>query len=93
MMVSERILPPLLPPVVPLAPVTVRRALEVVGPLKAAAVAVIVVVPALIAVATPAELTVATAGVVELQVTTLVMFCVEGCFALPYVPVAVNCVV
>jgi hypothetical protein len=82
MMVSERILSPLLPPV-PLEPVTVRTALEEVGPLNAVAVAVIVVVPALTAVATPEALTVATAGVVEVQVTRLVTFWVEGCFALP----------
>jgi hypothetical protein len=92
MMVSERILPPLLPPV-PLEPVIVRIVLEEVGPLNAVALAMIVVVPALTAVATPEALTVATAGVVELQVTKLVMFCVEGCFALPYVPVAVSCTV
>jgi hypothetical protein len=82
MMVSERILPPLLPPV-PLEPETVRVALEEVGPLNAVALAVIVVVPALTAVTTPEALTVATAGVVEVQVTKLVMFCTVGCFALP----------
>jgi hypothetical protein len=92
MMVSERILPPLLPPV-PLEPVTVRVALEEVRPLNAVAVAVTVVVPALTAVTTPEASTVATAGVVELQVTKLVIFCVERCFALPYVPVAVSCTV
>jgi len=92
MMVSERMLPPLLPPVA-LEPVTVRVALELVGPLNAVALAVIVVVPAPTAVTRPAELTVATAGVVELQITRLVTFCVEGCFALPYVPVALSCVV
>jgi hypothetical protein len=91
MMVSERMLPPLPPVVPPADPVTVMTALEEVGPLNAVALAVIVVVPALTAVAIPEALTVATAGVVELQVTRLVMFCVEGCFALPYVPVAVNC--
>jgi hypothetical protein len=92
MMVSERILPPLLPPV-PLEPVTVKEELEEVGPLNAVALAVMVVVPALTAVTTPEGSTVATAGVVELQVTKLVMFCVEGCFPLPYVPVAVSCAV
>jgi hypothetical protein len=45
--------------------------------LNAVDVAVIVVVPALTAVTTPEALTVATAGVVELHVTKLVMFCVE----------------
>jgi hypothetical protein len=88
MMVIEAILPPATPP---LEPVTVSVALEVVGPLNAAALAVIVVVPAPTAVATPEASTVATAGVVELQVTRLVMFWVEGCFPLPSVPVAVNC--
>ena len=91
-MVSERILPPLLPPV-PLEPVTVKVELEEVGPLNAVALAVIVVVPALTAVTIPDASTVATAGVVELQVTKLVMFWVEGCFPLPYVPVAVSCAV
>jgi hypothetical protein len=42
-----------------------------------------VVVPALTAVTSPEVLTVATAGVVELQVTKLVMFWVDACFALP----------
>jgi hypothetical protein len=92
MMVSERILPPLLPPV-PLEPVTVKVELEEVGPLNAVALAVMVVVPALTAVTTPEASTVATAGVLEVQVTKLVMFCVEGCFPLPYVPVAVSCAV
>jgi len=82
-MVSERMLPPLPPLVPPAAPVTVRTALEEVGPLKAAALAVIVAVPALTAVATPEALTVATVGAVELQVTRLVMSCVERCLALP----------
>ena len=82
MMVSERILPPLLPPA-PLVPVTVMTALEEVGPLNAVALAVIVAVPALTAVTSPEALTVATAGVVEVHVTTLVTFWVEGCFALP----------
>jgi hypothetical protein len=42
-----------------------------------------VVVPTPIAVATPEALMVATEGLLELQVTPVVMFCVEGCFALP----------
>jgi hypothetical protein len=97
--VSERMFAPLLPvPPVPLPlpltpplePGTVRRALELIGPLNAVALAVIVVVPALTAVATPEALTVATEGRLELQVTALVMFCVDGWFALPNVPVAVN---
>jgi hypothetical protein len=77
MMVSERILPPLLPPV-PLEPVTVRTALELTGPLNPVEVAVIVVVPAPTAVTIPEALTVATAGVLDVQLTRLVMFCVEG---------------
>jgi hypothetical protein len=55
--------------------------------------AVIVVVPAPTAVAIPAALMVATAGTLEVQVTELVMFWVDGFFALPNVPVAVNCAV
>jgi hypothetical protein len=74
MMVSERILPPLLPPV-PLAPVTVRVPLEEVGPLNAVEVAVIVVVPAPTAVTSPVPApTVATEGVLEVQVTRVVIF-------------------
>jgi hypothetical protein len=55
--------------------------------------AVIVVAPAPTAVAIPAALMVATAGTLEAQVTELVMFWVVGFFALPKVPVAVNCAV
>jgi hypothetical protein len=55
--------------------------------------AVIVVVPAPTAVAIPAALMVATEGTLEVQVTELVMFWVEEFFALPNVPVAVNCAV
>jgi hypothetical protein len=55
--------------------------------------AVIVVVPTATAVTSPVALTVATVGVVEVQVTVLVMFCVLGRLALPYVPIAVSCVV
>jgi hypothetical protein len=62
-------------------------------PLNAAPPAVIVVVPVPAAVATPEALTVATEGALEVQFTALVIFRVEGCFALPYVPTAVNCVV
>jgi hypothetical protein len=78
MMVSERMLPPLPPVVPPPVPATVMAALELVWPLKASASAIIAVVPAATAVTKPALSTVATAGVVELQVTVLVMFCVEG---------------
>jgi hypothetical protein len=90
MMVSESRFPPAGPPP---APVTVRVALELVRPLNASPPAVIVVVPALTAVATPEKLTVATEGVLEVQLTAFVIFFVDGCFALPYVPTAVNCVV
>jgi hypothetical protein len=64
-------------------PVTVMVALVESGPLNPVALAVIVVVPAPIAVTTPLELTVATPGMAEVQVTWLVIFCVEGCEALP----------
>jgi hypothetical protein len=90
MIVSERRLFGRAPP---LEAVTVRLALERAGPLNAVASAVIVAVPAATAVTSPAGLTVATVGMVELQVTVLVMFCVDGCFALPNVPIAVNCAV
>jgi hypothetical protein len=79
MMASER----RLPAVSPGALVTVRVALELVAPLYAVPPAVIVVVPTLTAVASPAALMVATEGLLEVQVTPVVMFCVEGCFALP----------
>jgi hypothetical protein len=93
MMVSERMLPPLPPAVPPAVLATVMIALEVVWPLNASAPAVTVVVPAPTAVTSPALSTVATAGVFELQVAVLVIFCVEGCFALPNVPMAVSCAV
>jgi hypothetical protein len=54
---------------------------------------VIVVVPAPTAVAIPAALIVATEGTLEVQATELVMFWVVAFFALPKVPVAVNCAV
>jgi hypothetical protein len=90
MMVSERRLSGSSPP---FEAVTVRLALELTSPLNAVAPAVIVVVPAATAVTSPVALTVATVGELELQVTVLVMFCVEGRLALPNVPIAVNCVV
>lgn len=83
MMVSERMLPPLPPATPPDVPVTVRVALELTGPLNALALAVMTVEPALTAVATPEALTVATDGVLEAQVTVLVIFCVEAWFAFP----------
>jgi hypothetical protein len=55
--------------------------------------AVIVVVPAPTPVAKPAALMVATEGTLEVQVTELVMFWVVSLFALPKVPIAVNCAV
>jgi hypothetical protein len=55
--------------------------------------AVMVVVPAPTAVAIPALLMVATEGTLEVQVTEPVMFWVEEFFALPKVPIAVNCAV
>jgi len=88
---TDAIVPPAVPP--PLEPVAVRVALEVTWPLNESVLAVIVVVPAPTAVATPAALIVATAGTLEVHVTELVMFCVVGCFALPNVPIAVNCAV
>jgi hypothetical protein len=77
MMVSERMFPPLPPDTPPPDPVTVRLPLELTGPLNAVAPAVIIVVPALTAVATPEALTVATEGMLEVQVTPPVMFCFE----------------
>jgi hypothetical protein len=74
MMVSERMLPPLPPVAPPVDPVTVRVALELTSPLNAIAPAVIDVVPAATAVTSPVALTVATAGVLEVQVTPVVKF-------------------
>jgi hypothetical protein len=51
------------------------------------------VVPAETAVTIPVVLTVATDGLLELQITVLVMFCFVGCAALPKVPYAVSCAV
>jgi hypothetical protein len=67
----EVIVPPAVPP---LEPVTVRTALEVAVPLNDAALAVMVVEPAPTAVASPAVLTVATEGALEVQVTPVVKF-------------------
>jgi hypothetical protein len=77
MMVSERMLPPLPPATPPVDPVTVRSAVELTGPLYPVALAVMIVEPAFTAVATPEALTFATEGVLEVQVTALVRFCVE----------------
>ena len=97
MMVSES-MPPPLPPLDPpdpdkVEPLTVRIELELTGPAYPVALAVIEVVPALTAVASPEALTVATVGMLEFQVTDPVMFWVEAWLAFPYVPVAVNCAV
>jgi hypothetical protein len=71
---TETISPPM-----PLAPLTVRSALEERVPVYPEILAVIVAVPAVSAVATPDELTVATAGELEVQVDSSVTFCVvEG---------------
>jgi hypothetical protein len=80
MIAIEAMLPPATPP---LEPVTVTIAFEVAGPLNAAALAVIVVVPEPAAVTTPDELTLATAGALEVQVTPVVIVCIVGCFPLP----------
>lgn len=89
--VSETSTPP---PTAPCpVPVTTRVALELTGPLNAVALAVMTVVPALTPVATPEELTVATAGTLEVQVTVPVIFSVDEWLEFPYVPMAVNCAV
>ncbi len=94
MIVTEtRLPPPLPPPVPPTVPVTVNCAPDVTGPLKALASAVMVVVPAVAAVTSPVLLTVATAGLLEVQLTPAVTSPVVGCLALPNVPVTANCVV
>jgi hypothetical protein len=80
MTLIETIVPPAWPP---LEPVTVKVALALMGPAYPPALAVIVVEPAPTAVASPAAFTVATEGVVEVQVTLPVMFCVDWCAALP----------
>ena len=72
------------------AAVTTMVALELVGPLYASAVAVIVTVPVPTPVARPEALTVAMEGELEVQVTVLVTSFVEGWFALPNVPTALN---
>jgi hypothetical protein len=77
--------------VVPLAPVTTKVALELTMPVYPDALAVMVVVPAPTPVANPEEVTVATVGTLDVQVTAPVTSRVDGDFALPKVPVAVNC--
>jgi hypothetical protein len=78
MMVRESMVPPLPPATPPADPVTVKAAVELTGPLNPAALAVMIVEPALTAVATPEASTVATEGVPEVQVTALVTFFVLG---------------
>jgi hypothetical protein len=92
MMVSESKLPTPAPPPEEEAD-TVRVALELTGPLKAVAFATIVDVPAATAVTSPDVSTLATAGLLEAQVTPPVIVWVVGCFALPNVPMTLNCVV
>jgi hypothetical protein len=58
--------------------VIVNSVLELTGPLNPSAPAVMIAVPASIAVTSPVVLTVATAGEFEVQVTVAVMFCFEG---------------
>jgi hypothetical protein len=70
-------------------PVTVKTVL----PLTEPRVAEIVVVPAPALVAKPAAEIVATAGLLDAQVTLLVMSCVLVWVPVKYVPVAVNCCV
>ena len=77
-MVSERMPAPLPPATPPPEPVTVRSAVELTGPAYPVALAVMIVEPALTAVATPEALTVATDGVLEVQVTVPVISCDEG---------------
>jgi hypothetical protein len=86
----ETMLPPAVPPA---DPVTVKVALALAGPLYAVPPAVIVVVPGPTAVATPEALMVATEGTLEFHVTELVISPVVACFALPKVPIALNCAV
>jgi hypothetical protein len=89
MMASETNAPPAVVP--PPVAVTVSVAVAVIAPDKAA---VIVVEPAPTAVASPEELTVATAGVVDVQVAWSVTFEeVDGWLPWPVVPVAVYCTV
>jgi hypothetical protein len=80
MMVSERMFPPLPPEVPPVEAVTVTTVLELTCPLYDVVLAVTVVLPAPTAVTDPEELTVATAETVDVQVTLLVMSCVEECY-------------
>jgi hypothetical protein len=75
--------------------VTVTVALAVMVPVNPFMLAEIVVVPAVSAVARPVELTLATAGALEVHVTESVSSCVLDGWPLPCptVPVAVNCTV
>ena len=86
---------PLAPPVPDDDAVTVTVALAVMVPVKPLMLAVIVVVPAVSAVTRPVELTLATAGELEVHVAVSVTSCVVEGWPLPWpvVPVAVNCTV
>lgn len=83
------------PPPPPEVVVTVKVALAVMVPVYPFIVAVMFVVPAVSAVATPVALTLATAGVLEVHVAESVSSCVVDGWLLPWpiVPVAVNCTV
>jgi hypothetical protein len=74
---------PVAEPPLPEAAVTVIVAVEERGPLNPVAEATIVAVPAPTAVTMPEELTVATAGVFEVQDTPLVTALLEAWLALP----------
>jgi len=76
----ETIVPPACPE---LEPETVTVAVALTGPLYPPALAVMVVLPEPTAVASPAALTVATAGALDVQVTPVVIFWVERWVALP----------
>ena len=83
------------PPPPPDAAVTVTVALAVMVPVYPFMLAVIVAVPAVSAVARPVELTLATAGALEVHVAVSVTSDVVEGWPLPWpvVPVAVNCTV
>jgi hypothetical protein len=92
----ETTVPPVPPvPPVPDVDVTVRVALAVITPVYPFMDAVMVVDPAVSAVAIPVELTLATAGELEVHVAESVSSCVVDGWLLPWpmVPVAVNCTV
>jgi hypothetical protein len=82
------------PGVVVPAPVTVNVAELLIAPENPCIVAVMVVVPAESPVATPVELTDATACTLDVQVTVFVtLLLLVGWVPCPVTPVAVNCAV